>query len=154
MLFWTEHSAFLNEYCFIKKMSDISVHSRLFPSFGVFSTLKVSWHQVFWNSSLNNISFIWLWLQCFNKNNWHLTRFTDLPVSKFCFVVFTGEFYKKIHFLDRTGPPMFRIERSILLRYIGENSRPKLNVQFWEIKKTDFRGAGFGEFHCIKIWNI
>jgi hypothetical protein len=46
MLFWTVQR--LNKYCFIKKISDTTVH-RLF---GV-KDLKMSQHQVLWNS--NNI---------------------------------------------------------------------------------------------------
>jgi hypothetical protein len=46
----TEGSAYLNEYCFI--------HNRLFNGFRVFSTLKVSRHQMLSNLSLNDISFM------------------------------------------------------------------------------------------------
>ena len=48
-------------------MSDIAVHSGLFNGFVVFATLKVSQQQALWNWPLNNISFIWLWLQGFNS---------------------------------------------------------------------------------------
>jgi hypothetical protein len=51
---------------FHKIISDIAVHSRLFNGFRVFSTLKASQHQMLWTLSLNNISFVWLCLQCFN----------------------------------------------------------------------------------------
>ena len=52
-----EGSAILNEYCFIKFISDIDVHNGLFNGFGVFSTL-LSRHQTLSNLSLNDISFM------------------------------------------------------------------------------------------------
>jgi len=61
-----------------------------------------------------------------------LTRFTDLPVSKYCCMVFRGEFYKKIHLLDWTVLLMLGIQRNFLLKYIAGNSGQKLNVRFSE----------------------
>jgi hypothetical protein len=48
-------------------MSDIAVHSGMFNGFVGFATLKVLQQQALWNWPLNNISFIWLSLQCFNS---------------------------------------------------------------------------------------
>jgi hypothetical protein len=52
-----EGSAILNEYCFIKFISDIDVHNRLLNGFWVFSTL-LSQHQTLSNLSLNDILFM------------------------------------------------------------------------------------------------
>jgi len=54
LLYLREGSAILNEYCFIKFISDIDVHNGLLNGFGIFSTLKVTIS----NLSLNDISFM------------------------------------------------------------------------------------------------
>ena len=52
-----EGSVILNEYCFIKFISDIDVHNGLLNDFRVFSTL-LSQHQTLSNLSLHDISFM------------------------------------------------------------------------------------------------
>jgi hypothetical protein len=53
---WTEHSAFLNEDCFIICFQWYHyAHSQLFNGFEVFTTpLVASRHQTLWNLSLND----------------------------------------------------------------------------------------------------
>ena len=59
-------------------MSNIAVHRGVFNGFWVFATLKVSWRQVLWNLSVNNISFIWLSLIPFGIR------------SQICFLILPG----------------------------------------------------------------
>ena len=67
-------------------MSDIAVHSGMFNGFVVFATLKVSQQQALWNWPLNNISFIWLWLQGFNSE-----------IQLFSLQMIINSYQKKIH---------------------------------------------------------
>ena len=59
-------------------------------------------------------------------------------------MVFRGEFYKKIYFLDRIDGPVNR--ENVYLNIIGVNSGLKLNVRFPEGPVVG------GSIHCIELW--